>query len=139
MWFRSFRIGPYWGRKRTISLLKIGSKFEWCWASLVNYERRQTKIESHQIQHIKEKKTKAKEKKMGMKLHPTAIALLLLLASAAELSDAALYDVTKYGGKPDGKTDLSQVMIREGPIYSIKQYVWCLFVFQFWFWVYVRP
>lgn len=62
-----------------------------------------------------------KENKMGIKLYTSAIALVLFLASAAELSEAQLFDVTKYGGKADGKTDLSPV--REITSYLMTPYI----------------
>ena len=61
------------------------------------------------IQYNKKRRAKGKENKMGMKFYSIAIALVLLLASAAEFAEAAMYDVTKYGGKADGSTDLSKV------------------------------
>ncbi|RVW37638.1 Polygalacturonase [Vitis vinifera] len=47
---------------------------------------------------------------MGMKLNTTAIALVLLLASAAEVSEGASFDVTKHGAKADG-SDISQALL----------------------------
>lgn len=50
-----------------------------------------------------------------MKLNTAAIALVLLLASAAEMCEGggggggASFDVSKYGAKPDGKTDNTKV------------------------------
>ena len=44
-----------------------------------------------------------------MKLNITATSLMLLLASAAEVSCDTIFDVTKYGARADGNTDVSQV------------------------------
>ncbi|KAJ9686855.1 hypothetical protein PVL29_015626 [Vitis rotundifolia] len=49
---------------------------------------------------------------MGMKLNITAISLLLLLTSVAEVSADTYFDVTKYGAQADGKTDISQALLK---------------------------
>lgn len=51
---------------------------------------------------------------MTTKLNTAAIALVLLLASAAEISEGggsggATFDVMKHGAKADGKTDNTKV------------------------------
>lgn len=65
-------------------------------------------MEFHHNSTQQRRRPKGKEKKMGMKLNTTAIALVLLLASAAEVSEGASFDVTKHGAKADG-SDISQV------------------------------
>ncbi|WJZ99657.1 hypothetical protein VitviT2T_018080 [Vitis vinifera] len=49
---------------------------------------------------------------MGMKLNITATSLMLLLASAAEVSCDTIFDVTKYGARADGNTDISQALLK---------------------------
>ncbi|CBI28392.3 unnamed protein product, partial [Vitis vinifera] len=52
------------------------------------------------------------KEKMGMKLNITATSLMLLLASAAEVSCDTIFDVTKYGARADGNTDISQALLK---------------------------
>ena len=49
------------------------------------------------------------KEKMGLKLNIATTSLLLLLASAAEVSGDIIFDVTKYGARTDGNSDISQV------------------------------
>ena len=46
---------------------------------------------------------------MGLKLNIATTSLLLLLASAAEVSGDIIFYVTKYGARTDGNSDISQV------------------------------
>ncbi|KAJ9686035.1 hypothetical protein PVL29_015087 [Vitis rotundifolia] len=49
---------------------------------------------------------------MGLKLNIAATSLLLLLASAAEVSGDTIFDVTKYGARTDGNSDISQALLK---------------------------
>ncbi|KAL6311095.1 hypothetical protein AAG906_029160 [Vitis piasezkii] len=49
---------------------------------------------------------------IGLKLNITATSLLQLLASAAEASGDTIFDVTKYGDKVDGNTDITQALLK---------------------------
>ncbi|KAK6918764.1 Glycoside hydrolase, family 28 [Dillenia turbinata] len=53
---------------------------------------------------------KTENYKMGFKLNITLLFVLLLWASDAE-AQAAVFDVTKYGARPDGMTDISQALL----------------------------
>lgn len=65
----------------------------------------------------RKKKTEGKrkiKKMISMKSNITAVALVLLLASIARVSEGqASFDVLKYGAKADGTTDISQVHEKE--------------------------
>uniref|UniRef100_F6H557 Polygalacturonase n=1 Tax=Vitis vinifera TaxID=29760 RepID=F6H557_VITVI len=49
---------------------------------------------------------------MGLKLNIATTSLLLLLASAAEVSGDIIFDVTKYGARTDGNSDISQALLK---------------------------
>ncbi|CBI28390.3 unnamed protein product, partial [Vitis vinifera] len=49
---------------------------------------------------------------MGLKLNIAGTSLLLLLASAAEVSGDIIFDVTKYGARADGHSDISQALLK---------------------------
>ena len=60
------------------------------------------------LQVLPNKGEERDKEKMGLKLNITATSLLLLLASAAKVSGDINFDVTKYGARADGNSDISQ-------------------------------
>ncbi|RVW95094.1 Polygalacturonase [Vitis vinifera] len=49
---------------------------------------------------------------MGLKLNITTTSLMLLLASAVEVSCDTIFDVTKYGAKADENINISQALLK---------------------------
>ena len=61
------------------------------------------------IQVLPNKVEERDKEKMGLKLNITTTSLMLLLASAVEVSCDTIFDVTKYGAKADENINISQV------------------------------